>query len=79
VREIASQRPIDWASIALAGGFCDQAHLVHEFRAFSEMSPEAFVKLEQPFPESRTNCVTSERGTQEFPFLQDNRVLIAVR
>ena len=50
VREIASQRSVDWAGIALAGGFCDQAHLVHEFRAFSGLSPETFLKSERPFP-----------------------------
>ncbi len=50
VREIASQRTVDWASIALAGGFYDQAHLIHEFRAFSGLSPEAFLKSVRPFP-----------------------------
>ena len=50
VRELASQRSVDWASIALDGGFCDQAHLVHEFRAFSGLSPETFLKSERPFP-----------------------------
>jgi AraC-like DNA-binding protein len=50
VREIASQRSVDWAGIALAGGFCDQAHLVHEFRAFSGLSPETFLASERPFP-----------------------------
>jgi len=50
VREIASQRSVDWADIALAGGFCDQAHLVHEFRAFSGLSPETFLASERPFP-----------------------------
>lgn len=49
VREIAS-RPVDWADVALAGGFYDQAHLVHEFRAFSGLSPETFLKSERPFP-----------------------------
>jgi len=50
VREIASQRSVDWAGVALAGGFCDQAHLVHEFRAFSGLSPEMFLNSERPFP-----------------------------
>jgi AraC-like DNA-binding protein len=50
VREIASQRDVDWAGIALAGGFSDQAHLVHEFGAFSGLSPETFLKSERPFP-----------------------------
>ena len=50
VREIASQRSADWAGIALACGFFDQAHLVHEFRAFSGLSPETFLASERPFP-----------------------------
>lgn len=50
VREIASRGTVDWADIALAGGFCDQAHLVHEFRAFSGLSPETFPKSARPFP-----------------------------
>jgi transcriptional regulator GlxA family with amidase domain len=50
VREIASQQPVDWAGMALAGGFCDQAHLIHEFRAFSGLSPETFLASERPFP-----------------------------
>ena len=50
VREIASQQPVDWAGMALAGGFCDQAHLIHEFRAFSGLSPETFLASERRFP-----------------------------
>jgi transcriptional regulator GlxA family with amidase domain len=50
VREIASRQRVDWAGIALAGGFCDQAHLIHEFRAFSGLSPETFLASERPFP-----------------------------
>jgi AraC-like DNA-binding protein len=50
VQEIASQRSVDWASIALAGGFYDQAHLIHEFRDFSGLSPETFLHSERPFP-----------------------------
>jgi AraC-like DNA-binding protein len=32
------------------GGFCDQAHRVHEFRAFSGLSPERFLACEGPYP-----------------------------
>jgi AraC-like DNA-binding protein len=50
VRQIASGQPVDWVDVALAGGFCDQAHLVHEFRAFSGLSPERYLAAERPFP-----------------------------
>jgi AraC-like DNA-binding protein len=50
VRQIASNQPVDWADVALAGGFCDQAHLVHEFRVFSGFSPERYLVAERPFP-----------------------------
>ena len=50
VRQIASDEPVDWVDVALAGGFCDQAHLAHEFRAFSGLSPERYLRAERPFP-----------------------------
>jgi len=50
VRQIAAQESVNWAELALAGGFCDQAHLVHEFRAFSGFSPELFLKSDRPYP-----------------------------
>jgi transcriptional regulator GlxA family with amidase domain len=43
---------VDWVDVALAGGFCDQAHLVHEFRAFSGLSLERYLTA---IPESRAN------------------------
>ena len=33
-----------WSGIALDAGYYDQAHLVREFRAFSGMTPEAFMR-----------------------------------
>ena len=50
VRQIASDQPVDWVDVALASGFCDQAHMVHEFRAFSGLSPERYLTAEQPLP-----------------------------
>ena len=43
LRQIALGAPVDWADVALAGGYCDQAHLVHEFRDFSGISPSAYL------------------------------------
>lgn len=50
VRQIASRESVNWAELALACGFCDQAHLVHEFRAFSGFSPEIFLVSNRPYP-----------------------------
>jgi AraC-like DNA-binding protein len=36
--------------VALSGGFYDQAHLIHEFRAFSGLSPERYLAADRPFP-----------------------------
>lgn len=49
VRQIAAGRPVDWAEVALAGGYCDQAHLAHEFRDFSGLSPSSYLAAERPF------------------------------
>jgi AraC-like DNA-binding protein len=47
LRQIALGAPVDWADIALAGGYCDQSHLVHEFRDFSGTSPSAYLASER--------------------------------
>jgi transcriptional regulator GlxA family with amidase domain len=39
---IASSGSLDWAQLALASGYCDQAHLAHEFHDFSGLSPSAY-------------------------------------
>lgn len=49
VRQVVPGRRIDWAELAIACGFCDQAHLAHEFRAFSGFTPESFLRAHRPF------------------------------
>ncbi len=49
VRQITSGGPVDWADVALAGGYCDQAHLAHEFRDFSGISPGSYLAAVRPF------------------------------
>ncbi|MET0654683.1 MAG: helix-turn-helix domain-containing protein [Pseudoxanthomonas sp.] len=39
---------IDWAGLALDCGYHDQAHLAHEFREFSGLSPAAFTRRRGP-------------------------------
>jgi AraC-like DNA-binding protein len=43
LKQIASSASVDWAQISLAAGYCDQAHLAHEFRNFSGLSPSAYL------------------------------------
>lgn len=43
LRQIALGAPVNWADVALAGGYCDQAHLANEFRNFSGISPSAYL------------------------------------
>jgi AraC-like DNA-binding protein len=49
VRKLATGAPVDFADVALAGGYCDQAHLANDFRAFSGISPSAWLSAERPF------------------------------
>jgi AraC-like DNA-binding protein len=49
VRRIASGAPIDWAQVSVEGGYYDQAHMAHEFREFSGISPGAWRASERPF------------------------------
>ena len=39
---------VDWSGLALDGGYCDQAHLAHEFRRFAGITPSAFVAARGP-------------------------------
>jgi AraC-like DNA-binding protein len=42
VRSIPTARDIDWTNVALDCGYFDQAHFIHDFRAFSGLSPTAY-------------------------------------
>jgi AraC-like DNA-binding protein len=43
LRLIRSGREIDWTEIALSCGYYDQAHFIHDFRAFSGVNPSTYV------------------------------------
>jgi AraC-like DNA-binding protein len=42
LRRIASGRPVEWTEVALDAGYFDQAHFIHDFRAFSGINPSAY-------------------------------------
>ena len=41
--------PTDWTGLALDCGYFDQAHLIHEFREFSGLTPTAYEAQRTPF------------------------------
>lgn len=43
-RLAADTRRLEWAEVAFDCGFFDQAHFIHDFRAFSGLSPEQYLK-----------------------------------
>lgn len=40
---IAKRQQIDWADVAVSTGYFDQAHFIHDFRAFSGLNPSAYM------------------------------------
>ncbi len=42
LRAVSTRPPTSWAELAAACGYFDQAHLIHDFRAFSGLHPTAY-------------------------------------
>jgi AraC-like DNA-binding protein len=42
IARIARGERVEWAGVALDGGYCDQSHLNREFRAFSGVTPTSY-------------------------------------
>ena len=40
---IEQGQPIGWADLALDCGYFDQAHFIHDFQAFSGLTPQAYL------------------------------------
>jgi AraC-like DNA-binding protein len=47
---LARKGPRDWAQVAVASGYFDQSHLIHEFRRLAGMTPTAYVRLQPDQP-----------------------------
>jgi transcriptional regulator GlxA family with amidase domain len=43
LRMISAGRVLDWAEIAVTCGYFDQAHFIHDFRAFSGINPSSYL------------------------------------
>jgi AraC-like DNA-binding protein len=46
IERLACGRRVEWASVALDGGYCDQSHLNREFRALSGLTPSEYRPIE---------------------------------
>jgi len=49
LRQIARSDSIDWVEVALSCGYFDQAHFIHDFRAFSGIKPSTYVANKTQF------------------------------
>lgn len=48
IRSTAANERVIWSNIALDCGYFDQAHFIHDFRAFSGISPTAYLEQRTP-------------------------------
>ena len=49
VLAINPAEPIDWSEVAGGGGYFDQAHFGHEFRAFTGLTPTRYLEVRRRF------------------------------
>jgi AraC-like DNA-binding protein len=46
LRRIAEGKAVEWTEVALDAGYFDQAHFIHDFRAFSGINPSSYRALQ---------------------------------
>ena len=49
IRSIGQSTEVNWSATSALCGYYDQAHLIHEFRAFSGLTPAAYLTKRGPF------------------------------
>lgn len=45
IQGLPEGRAVDWCDVAIGAGYCDQSHLIHDFRALSGISPGTWAEL----------------------------------
>ncbi len=43
-----ARKSVEWANVALDCGYFDQAHFIHDFRAFSGINPTTYLARRTP-------------------------------
>jgi transcriptional regulator GlxA family with amidase domain len=49
IETVQDQTVVDWPEVGLSLGYFDQAHLIHDFREFSGLTPTEYLGLRTPF------------------------------
>ena len=50
LKRLASASPVEWAEVALDGGYYDQSHLIHDFRAMTSLTPTQYRAIDSDSP-----------------------------
>jgi len=50
IKRLASAAPVEWAEVALDGGYYDQSHLIHDFRAMTGLTPTQYRPVDSDSP-----------------------------
>jgi len=56
LQRMGNGRPVHWAEVAADCGYFDQAHLIHDFRAFSGMTPLEYAGFRQRSQDASTTA-----------------------